>query len=244
MLEIRGLSKRFGGLLAVKSVGFDVPEGSITALIGPNGAGKTTTFAMIAGFIRPDAGVVRFAGTEVTGWRPDRVSVAGLVRTFQITQPFAGLTVAENIRVGAFLRTADPAAAMAKARAIGETLGLGAFLDRPAGALTVAGRKRLEVARALATEPRMLLLDEVMAGLNPSEINGIVEMIRAVRASGVTILLIEHIMQAVAALAEQVYVLAEGALIASGTPREIAQDPAVIEAYLGHGAAGKLARHA
>lgn len=244
MLEVHSLTKRFGGLLAVKSVDLRVPEGSITALIGPNGAGKTTTFAMIAGFIRPDAGSVRFGPTDVTGWRPDRIAEAGMVRTFQITQPFAGLSVMENIRVGAFLRTADAGAAEAAAREVGTRLGLATFLDRPASVLTVAGRKRLEVARALATRPKLLLLDEVMAGLNPSEINGIVEMIRAVRDSGVTILLIEHIMQAVTALAEQVHVLAEGALIASGTPQQIANDPRVIEAYLGHGAAARMQAHA
>jgi branched-chain amino acid transport system ATP-binding protein len=243
MLEVRGLSKRFGGLAAVKAVDLDVPEGSITALIGPNGAGKTTTFAMIAGFIPPDTGSVCFGGTAITGWRPDRIASLGMVRTFQITQPFAGLTVAENIRVGAFLRHHEPAAADHAARAIGTRLGLGPMLDRPAAALTVAGRKRLEVARALATEPKMLLLDEVMAGLNPSEVNEIVALIRAVRDGGVTVLLIEHIMQAVAALAEQAHVLAEGALIASGTPRQIAADPVVIEAYLGHGAAERMARH-
>jgi branched-chain amino acid transport system ATP-binding protein len=241
MLEVRGLCKSFGGLAAVKSVDLDVPAGAIVALIGPNGAGKTTTFAMIAGFIRPDAGTVRFEGTDITGWRPDRIADAGMVRTFQITQPFAGLSVMENIRLGAFLRTANPADAEAKARDVGTRLGLGPLLDRPAAALTVAGRKRLEVARALATKPRVLLLDEVMAGLNPSEVNEIVGLIRAVRDSGVTILLIEHIMQAVAALAERVHVLAEGALIASGTAREIAADPRVIEAYLGHGAAAKMA---
>ncbi len=241
MLEVRGLAKSFGGLAAVKSVDLDVPAGSITALIGPNGAGKTTSFAMIAGFIRPDAGSVRFEGQDITGWRPDRVATAGMVRTFQITQPFAGLSVMENIRVGAFLRTADPEIATAKAREIGSRLGLGPMLDRTAGALTVSGRKRLEVARALATGPRLLLLDEVMAGLNPSEVNEIVALIRDVRAGGVTILLIEHIMQAVAALAEHVYVLAEGALIATGTAQQIAADPRVIEAYLGHGAAARLA---
>jgi branched-chain amino acid transport system ATP-binding protein len=245
MLEVRGLAKRFGGLAAVKSVDLDVAAGSITALIGPNGAGKTTSFAMIAGFIRPDAGRVRFEGTEITGWRPERIAARGMVRTFQVTRPFAGLSVMENIRVGAFLRTADPEAAGAAARQIGTRLGLADMLDRPAGALTVAGRKRLELARALATQPRLLLLDEVMAGLNPTEIAGIVELIREIRAGGVTILLIEHIMQAVAALAERAYVLAEGALIAAGTPREIADDPRVVEAYLGHGAAARLAsRHA
>jgi len=244
VLEVRGLSKSLGGLRAVNAVGFDVRAGSITALIGPNGAGKTTIFAMIAGFIPPDAGSVRFAGSDVTGWRPERIAASGMVRTFQIAQPFAGLSVMQNIRVGAFLRTGDARAAEASARALGTRMGLGTFLDRPAAALTVAGRKRLELARALATGPSLLLLDEVMAGLNPSEINDIVELIRAVRADGVTILLIEHIMQAVAALAEQVHVLAEGRLIASGTPRAIAADARVIEAYLGRGAAERMARHA
>ena len=242
MLEVRGLSVRFGGLQAVRSVDFDVPAGAITALIGPNGAGKTTTFAMVAGFIRPNAGTVTFEGTDVTGWAPERIAERGMVRTFQITQPFAGLSVAHNIRIGAFLRHGNAREAEEKARAVGTRLGLGPFLDRPASALTIAGRKRLEVARALATEPRLLLLDEVMAGLNPSEINEIVALIRDVVAGGVTVLLIEHIMQAVAALADHVHVLAQGALIASGTPRSIASDPKVIEAYLGHGAAERMTR--
>jgi len=242
MLEVRRLSKRFGGLQAVRDVDLDVAEGSITALIGPNGAGKTTTFAMIAGFGRPDAGSVRFGDTDISGWPPQRIAAAGLVRTFQITQPFAGLTVAENIRVGAFLRVPHPDRAMGLAREVGTRLGLGPMLDRPAATLTVAGRKRLEVARALATQPRMLLLDEVMAGLNPSEVTEIVQLIRAVRDGGVTVLLIEHIMQAVAALADRTYVLAEGALIATGTTAEIARDPRVVEAYLGHGASQALLR--
>ena len=244
MLEVTALSKRFGGLQAVRDVSLAVPEGSITALIGPNGAGKTTTFAMIAGFIRPDAGSVRFLGHDVTAMRPDRIAARGMVRTFQITQPFAGLSVMENIRIGAFLRDAKPSAAEAHAREIGTRLGLGPMLDRPAAGLTVAARKRLEVARALATQPKLLLLDEVMAGLNPSELGEIVAMIRAVRDGGVTILLIEHIMAAVAALAEEVHVLAEGALIARGTPRQIAEDARVVEAYLGRGAAERMARHA
>ncbi len=244
MLDVVELSRRFGGLRAVDGVSLTLPEGGITALIGPNGAGKTTFFAMLAGFVRPDSGTVRFAGTDITGWRPDLIARAGLVRTFQITQPFAGLSIAENIRVGAFLREPSPAAAMDQARAIGTRLGLGGMLDRPAGSLTVAGRKRLEVARAVATRPRLLLLDEVMAGLNPSEIQEIVGLIREVHAGGVTILLIEHIMAAVVALASHAHVLAQGRLIASATPRALAENQAVIEAYLGHGAAARMAAHA
>jgi branched-chain amino acid transport system ATP-binding protein len=240
VLEVKGLSKHFGGLLAVNNVDLQVREGSITALLGPNGAGKTTTFAMIAGFVRPDSGTVRFDSRDVTGWPPERICDTGMVRTFQITQPFAGLSVAENIRVGAFLRERSPRAADLLARDVGSRLGLGPLLDRPAASLTVAARKRLEVARAVATRPRLLLLDEVMAGLNPTELNEIVALVRQVRDEGVTILLIEHIMHAVAALAEQTVVLAQGAVIARGTPKEIARDPAVIEAYLGHGAAERM----
>lgn len=232
---------RFGGLQAVRGVSFVAEAGAITALIGPNGAGKTTTFAMLAGFVRPTAGSVRFDGADITSWTPERIAAAGMVRTFQVTQPFAGLSVAHNIRVGAFLRHRRPRDAEAWAREVGTRLGLGPYLDRPAAALTVAARKRLEVARALATEPKLLLLDEVMAGLNPSEVNEIVALIRGVRRAGVTVLLIEHVMQAVAALADRAHVLAQGALIASGTVAEIAADPAVIEAYLGHGAAARMA---
>ena len=244
MLEVKDLSVRFGGLQAVNAVSFTARAGAITALLGPNGAGKTTTFAMIAGFQKPDAGAVSLEGMSISGWKPERIARLGMVRTFQITQPFAGLSVAHNIRVGAFLRHRGARAAEEVAREIGTRLGLGPMLDRPAADLTVAGRKRLEVARALATSPKLLLLDEVMAGLNPSEINEIVALIRQVRDSGVTILLIEHIMQAVAALADQAHVLAQGKLIASGTPREIAADPKVIEAYLGHGAAERMVKHA
>lgn len=240
MLEVSGLTRRFGGLVAVDNLSFTVPEGAMVALIGPNGAGKTTSFAMVAGFVRPDAGRVRLDGRDITGWPPERIAAAGMVRTFQITQPFAGLTVAENIRVGAFLRTQDPDEAMARARETGARLGLGGFLDRPASTLTVAGRKRLELARALATTPRLLLLDEIMAGLNPTEVAETIALVRGIHAGGVTILLIEHLMQAVAALAQHVHVLAQGRLIAAGTPRDIAADPAVIEAYLGHGAAARL----
>jgi branched-chain amino acid transport system ATP-binding protein len=241
MLEVRRLTKSFGGLKAVRDVDLDVAQGRIIGLVGPNGAGKTTCFAMIAGFLRADAGSVRFEGTEITGAPPHRTAERGMVRTFQITQPFAGLSVVRNVMVGAYLRHAARAEAEAHARAVATRLGLERYLDRPADSLTVAMRKRLELARALATGPKLLLLDEVMAGLNPAEIQEVVGLVKGIRDQGVTILMIEHVMQAVMALAETVYVLNQGAIIARGTPREIATDPAVVEAYLGHGAAQRMA---
>jgi branched-chain amino acid transport system ATP-binding protein len=240
MLEVRDISKSFGGLKAVDSASLDVASGEIVALIGPNGAGKTTLFATIAGFHRPDAGTVFFEGKPITGLAPHRICVAGMVRTFQITQPFAGISVRENIMVGAYLHTADRRLAAREAEAVAALVGMKDQLDQRGADLTVAGRKRLELARALATGPRLLLLDEVMAGLNPTEIVEIVGVIRNIRASGVTILLIEHVMQAVTSLAERVYVLNQGRMIAEGTPAAIADNEAVIEAYLGHGAAKVL----
>ena len=240
MLEVERLSKSFGGLKAVDGASLQVRQGEIVALIGPNGAGKTTLFAAIAGFHRPETGAVRFLGEDITGWPPHRIAMAGMVRTFQITQPFARISVRENIMVGAYLREASRAGAAARAERVAAELGMAGQLEQRGADLTVAGRKRLELARALATGPRLLLLDEVMAGLNPREILEIVEVVRAIRAAGVTILLIEHVMQAVTSLAERVYVLNQGRMIAEGTPAAIAQDPAVVEAYLGHGAAARL----
>ncbi|WP_018261793.1 ABC transporter ATP-binding protein [Methylobacterium sp. WSM2598] len=240
MLAAQSLTKRFQGLVAVSDASLAVPAGSITGLIGPNGAGKTTLFGMISGFLAPSAGRVLFEGRDVTGEAPHLRARRGIARTFQIVQPFAGLTVAENIAVGAYLRHPRRAEAVARAREVGTRVGLGGLLDRPAASLTVAGRKRLEVARALATEPRLLLLDEVLAGLNPSEIRDILPVVRAIRAEGVTILMIEHIMQAVMTLCEEVHVLAQGRMVASGPPREVCRDPRVIEAYLGRGAAARL----
>ncbi len=239
MLAVEGVTKRFGGLVAVSDVSMSVPKGLITGLIGPNGAGKTTLFTLISGFQTPTAGRVRFEGDDITGHSPESLAVRGIARTFQIVQPFAGLSVVENIAVGAYLRHPHRAEAMARAGEVASMVGL-ADLDRPASSLTVAGRKRLELARALATEPRLLLLDEVLAGLNPSEIRDIVPVIRAIRDAGVTILMIEHVMQAVMSLCDHVHVLANGRLIAAGTPAEVVGDPAVVEAYLGHGAAGRL----
>src|SRR6476620_9722477 len=220
MLEVREISKAFGGLKAVDHASLDVRSGEIVGLIGPNGAGKTTLFAAIAGFHKPDAGRIALEGHDITGLAPHKICAAGMVRTFQITQPFARISVRENIMVGAYFRTADRRAAERQAEAVATQVGMADQLDQQGADLTVAGRKRLELARALATRPALLLLDEVMAGLNPTEISEIVEVIREVRKAGVTILLIEHVMQAVTSLAERVYVLNQGRMVAEGTPAE------------------------
>lgn len=240
LLSVRNVSKRFGGLLAVGDASFEVPEGSITGLIGPNGAGKTTVFAIVSGFERPTSGQVIWQGQDITGRPPHLLAREGIARTFQIVQPFAGLSVRENIAVGAFLRHRRRADAIALAERVAARVGLGAELDKPAAALTVAGRKRVELAKALATEPKLLLLDEVLAGLNPSEVRDIVPVIRAIRNAGITVLMIEHVMQAVMNLCDAVHVLAQGRIIASGTPAQVVANPAVVEAYLGHGAAARL----
>ena len=240
LLAVEGVSRRFGGLLAVDTVSLAAPAGRITGLIGPNGAGKTTLFALISGFLTPNAGAIRYDGEAITALPPHQRARRGIARTFQIVQPFAGLSVRENITVGAHLRHSRRAEALAAADQVGREVGLGGLLDQPADTLTVAGRKRLELARALATQPKLLLLDEVLAGLNPTEIREIVPVIRRLCDGGITIMMIEHVMQAVMSLSEHIFVLAEGRLIAEGTPAEVAADRGVIEAYLGHGAAKKL----
>jgi branched-chain amino acid transport system ATP-binding protein len=234
------VSKRFGGLLAVDRASFTADAERITALIGPNGAGKTTLFAIISGFLRASAGRVVYDGVDISGEPPHRLARRGIARTFQIVQPFAGLTVRENIAVGAHLSRPARADALAAAGEVARAVGLGELLDRPAASLTVAGRKRLELARALAIEPKLLLLDEVLAGLNPSEVRDMVPVIRAIRDRGITIVMIEHVMQAVMSLAEHVFVLAQGRIIAEGSPQAVAGDPRVVEAYLGHGAAERM----
>jgi len=237
LLRVDQVSQHFGGLRAVDSASFDVEPQSITALIGPNGAGKTTLFSIISGFQTPTQGHIYFASQNITGRAPHLLARQGLARTFQIVQPFVGLSVRDNIAIGAYLRHRPREQAMATANEIAERLGLGRYLDRPAGTLTVGTRKRLELARALATSPRLLLLDEVMAGLNPSEVRDLLPAIRAIRDQGTTILLIEHVMQAVMTLSDRIFVLAEGKIIASGRPESIVDNAQVIEAYLGEGAA-------
>ncbi|MDH4428685.1 MAG: ABC transporter ATP-binding protein [Acidovorax sp.] len=240
LLLLSGLSKSFGGLKAVQNVSLAVPEGSLTALIGPNGAGKTTLFALMSGFVRPDAGTVRLGGQDITGQAPHVNARLGMTRTFQIVQPFAAQTVRENIAVGAHLKEPNRRAALALATDVAARVGLASQLDKPAADLTVAGRKRLELARALATQPRLLLLDEVLAGLNPQEIAEMIPVVRGIADGGVTVLMIEHVMQAVMNLAGHVWVLAQGQLIAEGSPAQVTADERVIEAYLGHGTAARL----
>jgi branched-chain amino acid transport system ATP-binding protein len=244
MLKVSGLSIRFGGVQALDGVSLAVAAGGITALIGPNGAGKSTLFEAVSGFLAPSAGEVRFLGADITGLPPHRLCRLGLARTFQIVRPFAAQTVRENIAVGAHLERASRRAALAHAERVAAQVGLGAQLDKLAANLTVSGRKRLELARALATGPKLLLLDEVLAGLNPQEIAEVLPVVRAIRDSGVTVFMIEHVMQAVMNLADTVFVLNEGRMIAEGSPGQIASDARVIEAYLGRGTAERLRRAA
>ena len=233
LLEMTGLTKRFGGLTAVGNFDLSLDAGEIVGLIGPNGAGKTTAFHLIAGFHEPTSGVIRFKGASIVGLKPHAICRRGLARTFQIVQPFAGLTVTENVMVGAFNRERDAAAARRLANEIVDFVGLGPRRDVPARRLTLSDRKRLEMARGLATRPELLLLVEVMSGLNPTEIDGIIGLIRLIHARGISLLIIEHVMQAIMALSHRLVVLHHGEKLAEGAPSEVARDRRVIEAYLG-----------
>ncbi|MDQ5848546.1 MAG: ABC transporter ATP-binding protein [Pseudomonadota bacterium] len=234
LLQVNAVSKSFRGLRAVSEASFELSQGDLNGLIGPNGAGKTTIFNMIAGVFSPDSGSIIFENKPIHGFRPDQVCAAGIGRTFQIVKPFAGLSVIDNVMVGGFLRETSTQAARRLSLDILEKLGLGPKRDLPASSLTLPDRKRLEVARALATRPKLLLLDEVMAGLRPTECDQMVEVFRGLnRSDGLTILLIEHVMRAVMALAQHIGVLHHGEVIARGAPQQIVRDPAVLECYLG-----------
>jgi branched-chain amino acid transport system ATP-binding protein len=234
LLNVQRLSKSFRGLRAVANVSFEVEEGAIVALIGPNGAGKTTIFNMLAGALRPNDGAIFFAGKSINGLRPDQVCALGIGRTFQIVRPFAGLSVLDNVIVGALRCCARVGEARAFAATIVDKLGLGSKRDFPASSLTLPDRKQLEVARALATRPKLLLLDEVMAGLRPLEYDQLIAFLQEInQRDGLTILLIEHVMRAVMALAHKVIVLHHGEMIAQGSPAHVVLDAAVLECYLG-----------
>jgi len=238
LLTVERVSKSFGGLKAVSGATFTLAEGEMLGLIGPNGAGKTTLFHLISGFLRPDEGRVRYAGEDLAGLRPHDICQRGMVRTFQVTRPFPRLSVTENVLVGAMERVAHRREALAIAEEVLALTGLAEKGGQMGHSLTLADRKRLELARALATRPRVLLLDEVMAGLNPTETGRLIELIRTVHRRGITILLIEHVMKAVMALSQRILVLNYGELIAEGSPEAIVKNPKVIEAYLGEGYSG------
>jgi branched-chain amino acid transport system ATP-binding protein len=233
LLQVEGLTKRFGGLAANEDVSFDVAAGEIVGLIGPNGAGKTTVFNSLAGFFPPTSGEIRLDGRPVGGLPPERMAALGVARTFQIVRIFRSMTVLENVMVGAMLRHRAVQAAAERAREALEFTGLERRAHDPAGRLTVAEQKRLEVTRALACEPRVLLLDETMAGLTQTEVQEAVELVRRIQARGIACVVVEHVMEGIMPIADRMVVLERGRVIADGPPRSIAEDPAVVAAYLG-----------
>jgi branched-chain amino acid transport system ATP-binding protein len=243
-LEMRGVTKRFGGVAAVDGVTFEVGEGEIVGIIGPNGAGKTTLLNCISGLHRLDGGDIRWEGASIAGMAPHRIAKLGIGRTFQIVKPFGSMTVRENAAVGALFGRADarrgPREAFGIADQVLDLVGLKAKADHPVSALTIPDRKRLEVARAVATRPHLLLLDEVMAGLNNVEIDDALEMVRAVHATGVTVLLIEHVMRVIVGVCRRAIVLDFGQVLAQGEPEVVLRDDRVIQAYLGERYAKRL----
>jgi len=233
ILAAQNLTKSFGGLLAVSSLSFQLNQGEILGLIGPNGAGKTTVFNLLTGFMPPDAGTVHLEGNPISGLKPHDICRLGLVRTFQIVRPFLNISVLDNVLVGALARTGSVSRAREQARSLIDFVGMGEMMHIEAQSLPLPFRKRLELARALATKPKVLLLDEVMAGLNPTEIDELIDLILQINRSEISILLIEHVMRGVMALSQRVIVINYGEMIAEGSPDEIVKNPTVIEAYLG-----------
>jgi branched-chain amino acid transport system ATP-binding protein len=235
ILEVRDVTKRFGGLVAVSDVSFSIAEGEILGLIGPNGAGKTTLFNIVNGVYKADQGTIRFAGSDITGQSPDKVVHLGLARTHQIVKPLNDLTVLDNVTVGACFgrEYLGRTAARKVASEVLQQVGLGDRADITARSLTIAGKKRLEVARALAAKPKLLLLDEVLAGLNPTEIAQMIELVRKIRDSGISVFMIEHVMQAIMSLSDRIVVLNLGRKLAEGRPDEVVHNAEVVEAYLG-----------
>lgn len=233
LLEVKGITKRFEGLVAVSDLSFNLDDREIVGIIGPNGAGKTTVFNMIAGYYRPDKGQVFLKGEDITGKRPDIISKMGLTRTFQVVKPFAQLSVLENVMVGAYNRTENDKEALEKSEEIVHFLKMDRWKNSIAANLPIAGRKRLEIARCLATDPQIILLDEVMAGLRPNETDEMIEMTRRISERGIALLIVEHVMKVIMSLAQRIIVLHHGEMIAEGEPQEIIQNKAVVDAYLG-----------
>jgi branched-chain amino acid transport system ATP-binding protein len=239
LLDCRGIVMRFGGLHALSRVDLSCRPGEILGLIGPNGSGKTTFFNVVTGVLRPQAGTVRLDGREIAGWPPHRICQAGVARTYQLVRPFASLTARENVLAGLTFghRRRDESSELEEVERLLELVGLGGLGDRPAARLTLVQRKRLEIARALATGPRLLLLDEAVAGLNPTEVAGMLELIAGLRRDGLTLILIEHNMRVIMGLSDRVVVLHHGEKLADGSPEQVSRDEAVLAAYLGVAAA-------